>query len=366
MTIAAKRILFTVQGEGRGHLTQAITVQNILLEAGYEICGVLVGTSSVRKLPAFFYEKIKAPITKFESPNFVSDSKRKSIKLLPSIIFNLKLMPVFMKNMRMVDNKIKELKPDLVINFYDPLIGMYFGFYNPKVKLICIAHQYIFHHPEFRFPEKSFFFKKLSLKVFTSLTAARAYKKLALSMYPLPHIEKDNIYVIPPLLRRDVYDTPVTEGKYILVYLLNPGYTDEIIEWHKKFPETVLHCFTDKEGIDNEWKYDDTLTFHQINDQKFLRLMADCEAFSCTAGFESVCEALYFGKPVLMVPVEGHIEQYSNARDAARTGAGIYDDHFNLEQLLEYLPSHKTDPEIFRKWAAETGPTLIHHIEALN
>src|SRR3984957_855934 len=126
MIMKGKKVIFTVQGEGRGHLTQAITLQNILLEAGYEVLAVLVGTSSARKLPDFFYEQIKAPIINFSSPNFVMDSKMKSIRILPSVTFNLRLMPLYFRNMRMIDAKLKELKPDLIINFYDPLIGMYY------------------------------------------------------------------------------------------------------------------------------------------------------------------------------------------------------------------------------------------------
>ncbi len=364
--MTGKKVVFTVQGEGRGHLTQAITVQNILLKAGYEIACVMVGTSGVRKLPGFFYQRIQAPILKFESPNFVRDSKRKSVKLGPSILFNLKLLPKYFQNMRHVDRTLKEIKPDLVINFYDPLIGMYFGIFNPGIRLVCIAHQYVYHHPDFQFPEKAFFFKKIGLKMFTRLTNFRADKKLALSLYPMVDYPKNDVYIIPPLLRQAVYEANVKQGDYILVYLLNQGYMEEIIDWHNKYPDVTLHCFTDKEGIEGEWKYDDTLTFHQINDQKFLDLMAQCKAFSCTSGFESVCEALYFGKPVLMVPVEGQFEQYSNALDASKIGAGIYDRHFNLNQLLEYLPKHKTDPQVFRNWASGTADLLIQHLESIN
>lgn len=34
---------------------------------------------------------------------------------------------------------------------------------------------------------------------------------------------------------------------------------------------------------------DDTLSFHQLDDVKFLRYMAGCKAYATTAGFESVC-----------------------------------------------------------------------------
>lgn len=52
--------------------------------------------------------------------------------------------------------------------------------------------------------------------------------------------------------------------------------------------------------------------------------MSSCRAYATTAGFESVCEAMYLGKPLLMVPA--HIEQDCNAYDAARGGAGIISD----------------------------------------
>ena len=47
-------ILFIVQGEGRGHLTQAITLEEILLRNGHEVVEVLVGKSSSRRLPGIF------------------------------------------------------------------------------------------------------------------------------------------------------------------------------------------------------------------------------------------------------------------------------------------------------------------------
>ena len=46
------------------------------------------------------------------------------------------------------------------------------------------------------------------------------------------------------------------------------------------------------------------LTFHKLHGEKFLRLMASSRGVACTAGFESVSEAAYLGKPLLMVPVE--------------------------------------------------------------
>lgn len=56
------KFLFIVQGEGRGHLTQAITLEEMLLRNGHEVVEVLVGKSSSRTLPGFFNRNIHAPV----------------------------------------------------------------------------------------------------------------------------------------------------------------------------------------------------------------------------------------------------------------------------------------------------------------
>ncbi|WP_369682453.1 hypothetical protein [Hoylesella buccalis] len=48
--------------------------------------------------------------------------------------------------------------------------------------------------------------------------------------------------------------------------------------------------------------------------------MANCKAYATTGGFESVCEAMYMGKPAMMIPV--HVEQECNAHEAMLEGAG--------------------------------------------
>ena len=52
------KFLFIVQGEGRGHLTQAITLEDMLQRNGHEVVEVLVGKSSSRTLPGFFNRSI--------------------------------------------------------------------------------------------------------------------------------------------------------------------------------------------------------------------------------------------------------------------------------------------------------------------
>ncbi|MFP3471683.1 glycosyltransferase family protein, partial [Micrococcus sp. SIMBA_144] len=79
------------------------------------------------------------------------------------------------------------------------------------------------------------------------------------------------------------------------------------------------------------------LTFHLINEQLFLEKMATCKGFLTTAGFESIGEAMFLGKPILMVPVKGQYEQRCNALDAEMAGAGKASDTFDLSVLEDYM-----------------------------
>ena len=82
------KFLFIVQGEGRGHLTQAITLEEMLLRNGHEVVEVLVGESSSRILPGFFNRNIQAPVKRFISPNFLpaADNKRANL-FMGSLLF---------------------------------------------------------------------------------------------------------------------------------------------------------------------------------------------------------------------------------------------------------------------------------------
>ena len=73
--------------------------------------------------------------------------------------------------------------------------------------------------------------------------------------------------------------------------------------------------------------------------------MTGCLGYVSTAGFESICEAMYLGKPVMMVPVENQYEQACNALDAVKAGAGITNNKFIFDSFLDYLSTHSNYQE---------------------
>lgn len=355
------KFIFIVQGEGRGHMTQAISLYQILKSEGHEICHVIVGKSKRRNLPAFFSKNIEAPITQLRSPNFVTDRKSKSVSVFKTFFVNIARLPIYLKSVRDIDEIVTKASPDTVVNFYDFLGGLYFMLKRPQVNHIAIAHQFLLHHSDFEFP-KGRVYDKMSLLMGNKLAGFRAQKLLCLSFQKMEDEPKKRVAVVPPLLRKEIKSLPVTSQEFFLVYMVNHGYAQQVMDFHQNHPEITLHCFWDKKDEPEELKIDDTLTFHQLDDTKFIHLMASCKGYLTTAGFESVCEAMYLGKPALMVPVKGHYEQSCNALDAKKAGAGISSDAFDLELLLHYIPTYQEVKSEFQEWSSEAKGHFLAHL----
>lgn len=349
-----RRFVFAVQGEGRGHLTQAISLYECLIAEGHTVSCVIVGSSTERELPEFVRKKISAPIITLESPNFSFDKKGRGVKAGKTLWQNLLKLRRYKTSLYKFRELINYHNPDIVVNFYEPLVAIHNIIYKHHFKTISIAHQYVYLHKEFRFPG-GFRFQSAALKWYTRFTASGSDKLLALSMYDATTSDPGKLVVCPPLLRKEVFQLTPKEEDFILVYLVNSGYMHDLILWHKKSPATKLVCFTDSKDVKDRYngifQLDDTLTFYSLDDQKFLNLMAKCRGVVSTAGFESVCESMYLGKPIMMVPVQGHFEQYCNAWDAERIGAGVSSARFNLDCIENpAIPRNSVKDEQYRSW----------------
>jgi len=360
----ALRCLFIVQGEGRGHLTQSMSLRGRLADAGHRVEGVVVGKSRSRAVPSFFEDAFAAPVRYVDSPSFVPDRDDRSVRIGTTLFQELIRTPTFLDGLSAIDDAVKRHDPDVIVHFFEPLAGLYAAYYRPTTPIVAIAHQYMFHHPAYTFPPGGLV-QRWAARAFASITAWGASRRIALSLYPAPDRRSEGLVVLPPLLREALFHQPTDRTEpFFLVYILNSGYADQIVRWHERHPEVRLHCFWDRPGAAAVEHHDDTLTFHQLDDDKFLSFMARCRGLVSTAGFESIAEAMYLGKPVQVVPVAGHYEQCCNAFDTARVQAGIRTARFDLSRLRAFRARHTTNAAPFRRWVRESQSHFVREIEA--
>jgi hypothetical protein len=226
-------------------MTQAIGLYQILRKEGHDIVHIFIGTSKRRKVPLYFTEAFDIEVEPLDSPNFISDPENKSIRLLGSIFYNLKFLNLYRKSIVRIHQVVKKTKADGIVNFYDFLGGFYNFFYRNPIKFFAVGHQFLTDHPDFPFAGERPLDKNLFL-INNYINSLGAYKKIALSFRPYDPEKVGKMVVTPPILRKEIFDHPPSEENFLLGYMVNDGYSQEIIRWHLKYPEILIHCFWDK------------------------------------------------------------------------------------------------------------------------
>jgi uncharacterized protein (TIGR00661 family) len=356
------RFLFFVKGDGRGHITQALALAPQLQQRGHTVGAFVVGCAPETRLPAFLQEKATAPIEKIYSPNFVPDRKNKGISWSRTLIHGFRNILSYRASFASITRLLETHRPDVIVNMYDPALTLYSLRRRVRVPVVHIAHQYLMLHSVFVFPPGRPLERQTVLN-YTRFTRMNTAKMLALSFYEVEDDEKQRIYPVPPLLRSEVFDRESSPGDHFLVYVLNHGLAEEIRGFNARYPDVPVHAFWNNSDAPETLSVSPTLTFHQLNDTGFLDKMASCRGVACTAGFETVSEALYFRKPALLMPSPGQYEQFANAFDAERIGAGRMVSTLDLRLLNEFLPHYDPQHEAYLRWLSQGASRILYHLE---
>ncbi|MFZ4648550.1 MAG: glycosyltransferase family protein [Patescibacteria group bacterium] len=353
------KFTFFVQGEGRGHLIQAITLKEQLEKRGHLISAVFVSSSPARKLPDFFAQRMGITPKLIGGPVFIADKNGKGVSFWRSLFATLKNSLKWPKYFKEIAITLNEENPDVIVSFYEPLSGLYRLISNKRRPFFLIGHQFFVEHPSFIFPKKRFLEKKFFI-FYNRLLSLGGAKKIALSFCDAPNLIEKNLFVCPPLIRGEIKNFLSEHHNYIMAYLLNHGYSEEIENWCKKNPGSQVEAFSDQQKNSSL----ENLHFNPINDVTFAECLRNCSIYLSTAGFESICEAAYLDKNIIMVPTKNHYEQLCNAHDAERVGVAIMSDTFNPDILLDEKKAQLSkNRETFKNWADLNSNKIISILE---
>ena len=93
-----------------------------------------------------------------------------------SVLYNVLRLHKYMGSIRYIDRMIRQTDADVVVNFYELLTGLTYLLFRPKATMVCIAHQYLFLHPDFVFPKQSTL-SLASLRIFYEINGDRLRRK---------------------------------------------------------------------------------------------------------------------------------------------------------------------------------------------
>ncbi|MFT4032070.1 MAG: glycosyltransferase family protein [Siphonobacter sp.] len=357
------RIFFFIQGEGRGHQTQAIALYHILQQAGYTVTGAIVGTTPGRGIPTLLQQHLPIPMQALPSPALLYSEKSKALAVWTTFQKNAIQIPHFWQQAKLINTLINAHKPDVIINFYEMLCGIWRWQFPSKIPILSVAHQYLLQHPEFKTPPSRLVHRSIINNV-TRLSAIGTTRKLALSFYEMPDASENAIYVVPPLLRPEVQELSPVAEPFLLAYMTHYKLGQDLEKWCQNHPETNVLAFWDNPNANDISTPLPNLTFRRVNAEHFLDAMRRCQGLVSTAGFESICEAMYLGKPIMLFPTPRHFEQAVNAYDAERAGTGIRVTSFlDLDRFLEYLPQYHSVQVSFQNWQHRSNDLFLKHIK---
>lgn len=322
------KILFGVQTEGNGHITQAIATKQYLQSQGIEVTTAFAAKKK-RGLSKYFTDEFN--VIDYDGFDFVFDNVGRVV-IWKTIVKNTFELPHLIVSFIKICSIIQKEKPDAIFNYYEPLVGLTALFFR-NIKYVSFGHQYAMDsviYPRIN----GYLVQKLFLSIINKITSIRS-KIVALSYY---EFNDATMIVSPPILRAESYSISDKQEDFVLVYLMNEDMLPKLISQAKKYPDINIHCFT---KLTKQYDELPNLKLFNLDGKLFQEKMKVCKAVVCSGGFETSAEAIYQNKPLLMIPMPNHYEQHANCNDAYLSSYGIYSESIDLSKIPKYQLGNK-------------------------
>lgn len=275
------KILYAIQGTGNGHMSRALEIVPLLQKRGD--VDVLVSASQWELRTNF---DIKYNLHGF---GFIF-GKKGGVDLLRTYLR--------MDSTRLL-SEIRQLpvsKYDLVISDFEPVSA--WACQLRKIPCIGLSNQAVTLHPLAPKPESTDLFGKLILERYAPTTANYGF-----------HFRRFDENVYTPIIGKDIREADITNKEHIAVYL--PSYDDErVIKKLWQYKDIPFRIFSKKTKTAyrerNFWVM-------PLDRAAFVQTMSSSAAIIANAGFGTSAEALYLGKPLMVIPMKTQYEQHCNA-----------------------------------------------------
>ena len=284
-------ILYGIQGTGHGHISRAREILPKLTELA-DIDVLVSGYNCKMTLD-------DRPIIHKRGLSLAYDSKG-GVSYLQTA---LKIQPVtFLKDIHSIDLN----RYDLIISDFEPVTA--WASLNKDVPAIALSHQASFlsnHSPR---PKHKSLFAEQILKNFAPCKHALGF-----------HFLRYDSFILPPVIRKEVLELEVENGKHITVYL--PAFHHEtLFSLFSQLKNVDWHLFspTCSEIIERE-----NVIVHPVGNRPFLKSMRSGMGVITSAGFETCAESMYLGKKLLVIPIKNQYEQLCNAAALKEMGVHV-------------------------------------------
>jgi uncharacterized protein (TIGR00661 family) len=285
------KILYAIQGTGNGHLSRSMDIVPLLQKMG-KVDVLISGTQGDLKLPF----PVKYNLHGF---GFVF-GKSGGVDLWKSF-----LKSRFRKFLKEI-NDLPVENYDVVINDFEPVSA--WACYMKNKPCIGLSHQAAVLHELAPKPDETDAIGRLILKNYAPVTAKYGF-----------HFNAFGDRMFTPVIRQQVREQVITNKGHYTVYL--PAYDDKrLIKRLSEFKDVQWDVFSkhNKKTIKHK-----NITIQPINNEAFIKSMAQSAGVLCGGGFETPAEALFMKKKLLVIPMKNQYEQQLNAAALKQMGVPV-------------------------------------------
>ncbi len=315
------KIWYSVFGEGMGHAMRSAPIIEHLLSKKHKLI-ITAGDKAYPYLKEMFGEIVH----KIHSAHFVIDNNEVNLtKTFMNFVNNFKIETK--ENVLKIYNQIKRFGPEIVISDFEP-VSHYFASIL-KIPVISIDNIQVITKCEIKVDKKYlpiFYASQILINSFE--LESDKYLLCSLKKFPT---KKENVFLVPPILRTEVLRAKPFESKNVLVYQTSST-NQTLIELLKRIKNQKFIFY----GM-NTSKKEGNVIFKKFSSSGFIKDLSECKAAILNGGFTGISEAVYMKKPVLIVPVKNQFEQIFNGETVKEMGIGDWHEELDENKINKFI-----------------------------
>lgn len=323
------RIIYALSGQGRGHTSRVMAISDALRARGHEIVFCCGGTAreilSMKEEPVIDVPSLRQVMEGNDLCLFQTlRSNWDSIVHLDGIVTDL-------------SRRFEQSRADLLITDFEAFSHR--AAHRLGIPVISFNHQEVVTKTSYGLPMKYRWDAMLTGLAVGLIAPRNPELTLITSFFYPPLRTPSKTILIPPIVRPAVQRVTPTRGEHVLVYYNDSDGADHVLQTLREVDASFIVYNFDRPESARDYP---NVRFKEPCIDEFLEDLGSSRAVISTAGFTLASEALFLGKPLLVVPNRGIFEQTLNALFLMRDGLGeaVIDRPLTVDDVAGFLANH--------------------------